>query len=604
MKYIYNTIMDTAKIEKEALKIVSNHISKYKDPQVFITENVSFSIRPLVRLLRKNYYGVFDTPTDKATGRKKIWVPLTMTMCDAVTKTSDLDTKDATFTSRKRGGIASTEITRATIRRELEDTYFGQDLDMAIRTLSIDPTIVWELTEYKKNGKTHINRRQIDILNVYIDPSARSLHDVDFAVRELMTKSEMERNSDWINLDKVIEQENLSRYDDIARGTRTTGKMVEVYVFHGDVPEYLITGKKSDTDLVPVKIVTSGAGDAMTIHSIERNTKKDKYGNSIKPYEEAWYTKLPWSWYGISTAWKVLDLQEYVNTTVNIRINRNTVAQYGIFKMREGAGIRQKDFARLGSNGVIKVREMGDLEQFQIQEAGAGSYRDEEVAKQWASEVTSAFDVVRGAPSPASATATSQAIENTNSKASFQLIKDSIGYFLERVIDRHYLPLVPKMVKENGVARIYGDIDNIDDLRERIISQLAIQELENSSFIPTQEEFTLALESARKMLQSDKDLFIDVFEDIVVNTIDTKVQFTNEKMDINIIARNLIDMMRVVPPEMQKDMIEQVFDLFGLERPRSSMLPQQTQQAQIAQIPTTTPTMQNMATTAMTGVEA
>jgi hypothetical protein len=566
--------MDLQKLEREAITIVNEHVAKYKDPHVFITENVSFSIRPLIRLLRKNYYGVFETPTDKNTGRKKIWVPLTQTMCDGVTKNSDIDTKDATFTSRTRGGIASTELVRATVRRELEDTYFGQDLDMAIRTLSIDPTIVWKLTEYKKNGKTHVNRQQIDVLNVYIDPSAKTLHDVDFAERALMTKAEMRDMTGWKDVEKAVEQENLSRYDDIMKGARTTGKMVEVYEFHGMVPEYLITGKESDKKKVPARIVTSGSGEASVLHFIEKNTKKDKHGNSIKQYEEGWYTKLPWSWYGISPAWKVLDLQEYINATVNIRINRNTVAQYGIFKMRDGSGIRQKDFARLGSNGVIKVKQMDDLEQFQVQEAGPGSYRDEEMAKQWASEVTSAFDIVRGAQSPSSATATAQAIEDRNSKSAFLLIKDSIGYFLERVIDHHYLPLVPKMIKENGIVRISGEVDNIEDLRERIVAYLAMEELDKLNHVPTREELDMAMESADRKLRSDKDLFVDSLEEIIVSTLDTRVTFTNEEMDNAIIARNIIDMMRVVPPEMHKDLIGQLFDLFGLERPRIPVAPQ------------------------------
>lgn len=593
--------MDINELEREAVSIVNEHVSKYKDPQVFITEHVSFSIKPLIRLLRKNYYGVFDSPIDKTTGRKKIWVPLTMTMCDGVCKNSDIDTKDATFTSRTRDGIVSTEITRATVRRELEDTYFGQDLDMAIRTLSIDPTIVWKLTPYKKNGRTHIDRQQIDILNVYIDPSARSLQEVDFAERALMTKKELQAMDGWINTDKAVEQENLSRYDDRSHSTTSTGKMVEVYEFYGMVPKSLITGKKKDRkQKVDARIVTSGVGSSAILHFIEQNTQKDKLGNVIKPYEEGWYTKLPWSWYGISPAWKVLDLQEYINTTVNIRINRNTIAQYGIFKMKQGAGITQKDFARLGSNGVIKVREMTDLEQFQVQEVGPSSYKDEELAKQWASEVTAAFDIVRGAPSPASATATAQAIEDRNSKSSFLLIKDSIGYFLEKVIDRHYLPHVPKMVKENGTAKIYGDVDNIEELRERVVAYLVAKELEKAPIVPTREELDRVITSVQQKVRADKDLFIESIEEIIVSSLDTRIAFTNEEMDNAIIARNLIDMMRVVPPELQTPITNQVFDLFGLERPRSNAMPQPALPGATPSPLGASPTAQTMATSANT----
>jgi len=590
--------MDLSTLEREAVSIVNEHISKYKDPEVFITENVSFSIRPLVRLLRKNYYGVFDKPIDSTTGRKKIWVPLTMTMCDGVSKNSDIDTKDATFTSRNRKGIGTTEMVRATIRRELEDTYFGQDIDMAIRTLSIDPTIVWRLEEYKKNGKTHIKRTPVDVLNVYIDPSAPTLQEVDFAVRNLMTKKEMKENGNWINLDKVVEQENLSRYDDMGRSVRSTGKMVEVFEFFGEVPEYLITGNETDKKKVPARIVCSGSGGALVLHLIERNTRKDKFGNSIKPFEDGWYTKLPWSWYGISPAWKVLDLQEYINTVVNIRVNRNTIAQYGIFKMRSGAGIRQKDFARLGTNGVIKVENMQDLEQMQVTEVGAGSYNDEAMAKQWASEVTSAFDIVRGAPTPASATATAQAIEDRNSKSAFILIRDSIGYFLERVIDRHYLPHVPKMMKENGTVRIYADIDNIEELRERVASYLAMQEMEKRGITPTADELEQSVNSIMDKMRSDKNIFVDAADDIIVSMLDTKIAFTNEKMDNAILGRNLIDMLRVVQPEMHKPIVDQIFDAFGLERPRSTALPQT--QGILPPEMTAAPTAQGMSTAANT----
>ena len=591
--------MDKDKLTQEAITIVNEHISKYENPEVFITENVSFSIKPLVRTLRKNYYGVFEEPYDKNTVRKKLWIPLTMTMCDGVTKNSDIDAKDATFTSRTREGIVSTELVRSVVRKELDDTYFGQDLDMAIRTLSIDPTIVWRLTEYKKNKKTHIERKAIDVLNCYIDPSAKSLQDVDFAIRDLVTKSELMDMEGWINTDMAIEEEGLSRTDDITK-INTTGKLVQLYEWFGMAPEYLITGKKSDEKKVPTRIITSGSGNNAILHLIERNTQKDKLGNSIKPFEEGWYTKLPWSWYGISPAWKVLDLQEYVNTTVNIRVNRNTIAQYGIFKMKDNAGIRQKDFARLGSNGVIKVKNMDDLEQFNVQGADASSYKDEEIAKQWASEVTSAFDIVRGAPSPSSATATAQAIEDRNSKSAFLLIKDSIGFFLQRVIDRHYLPLVPKMMKEDANVKIYGDVDNIEELRERVVAYLLAEQLDKLETVPTEQELEMAISSLEEKVRADKDLFIETMDDIIVSALDTKVTFTNESMDNAIIARNLIDMMRIVPPELQEPMVHQVFDLFGLERPKAKRLTQPSPEAQGGEALQGMPTAQSMATVANT----
>lgn len=494
---------------------------------------------------------------------------------------------------------------RAAVRRELEDTYFGQDLDMAIRTLSVDPTIVWKMIPEKTNGKTHIRRQQIDVLNCFIDPSARSLQDVDFAERTLMTKDEMMEMTGWMNQEKAVEQENLPRYDSLTMSTTSTGKMVEVFEFYGKVPKSLITGKKKDEkEKIDARIVVSGSGSACVLHYIEQNTQKDKLGNIIKPYEEGWYTKLPWSWYGISPAWKVLDLQEYINTVVNIRINRNNVAQYGLFKMRAGAGIRQKDFARLGSNGIIKVNNMDDLQQMPVAEVGPGSYQDEETAKQWASEVTSAFDIVRGAPGPASATATGQVLEDRNSKSAFLLIRDSIGYFLQKVIDRHYLPHVPKMIKENGTVRIYSDVDNIDELRERVVSYIVAQELEKTTTVPTEEELQDAIEAVERRLRSEKDLFIDTIDEIIVSTLDTRIQFTNEALDVGVMVRNIIDMMQFSTPEEQQAMKNQVYDMLNMPRPKmssrpsSQMAPEQMMGGQPA--PAGLPSAQMESTTANT----
>ncbi len=58
-------------------------------------------------------------------------------------------------------------------------------------------------------------------------------------------------------------------------------------------------------------------------------------------------------------------------------------------------------------------------------------------------------------------------------------------------------------------------------------------------------------------------------------------------------------MMRLVPPEMQKPIADQVFDLFGLERPRT-LAPLAPQMPQGMGQPMPTPTAQGMSTAANT----
>ena len=563
------------------VETVKQEFDTYKEPEVFITENVSFSIRPLIRRLRKNYYNVFDTPKDKATGRKKVWSPLTMVMCDAVAKNIDLDTKDIMFRNRNRESADITDIVRATTKDYLDRSGFGQDLDLALRTLTIDPVVVWKTQKVKKNGKTTVERRQVDVLNIFIDPSSPSIQDAHRVTeRHLMTKTDMEKQKEWKNVELAQPRENLGRYDRTMVSTSSTSKLIDVFEMYGKVPEYFFTGnKEKDVEEVDARIVVSGLeGGNPLLHLIERNTEKDAEGNIIKPYEEMWFRKLPWSWYGISPAWMVLDMQEYANTTLNIRINKATVSQLGLFKLKNSSGVSQADFSKLISNGVIKLANTNDLEAMPIPEPGISSYKDEEVAKLWASELTNAFDAVRGHSLPATATATGVVTEDRNAKSAFVLVKDNIGFFLERWIDRHVLPHIPQMIKERHYIRVESGLSGIERLRKRVISHMAMQKLEEAfaqGRVPSEFEVMASMEQAERKLSGD--LFFEMLEDVVVSGLDTIVQITNEKSDVAVTVQNLLALMPMVPEEARRDTIFQVFDLLGLERPVIEALPQQPQ---------------------------
>ena len=558
-------------IEQEVVKTVEEEVSSFKEPEVFITENVSFSMRPLIRRLRKNYYGVYDQPKDKATGRKKIWSPITMVMCDAVTKNIDLDTKDILFRNKNKDSAEITDIVRATVKDYLDRSGFGQDLDLTLRTLAIDPVVVWKTQEVTRNGKTTISRKLVDVLNVFIDPSADSIQDAyRFTERVLMTKEEMEKQKGWKNVELAQPRENYHKYDARLTNVSGTSKLVDVYEMWGKVPEYFFTGNRKDTNEVDARVVVSGLeGGKPILHLIEKNTKTDNDGNVIKPYEELWYRKLPWSWYGISPAWMVLDMQEYGNTILNVRANKAIVSQLGLFKLKNSAGVSQADFSKLVSNGVIKLANTSDLEVMQIPEPGVSSYKDEEVAKLWASELTNAFDAVRGHSLPATATATGVVTEDRNAKSAYVLVKDAIGFFLERWIDRHVLTVVPKMIREKKYIRVESGLSGIEKLRQRIVSHLAMQYLEDAfaqGRVPSETELLTSMDRAERKLSGD--LFFEVVEDIITNGLDTDVQITNEEMDVAVTVQNLLALMPMIPEEARRDTLFQVFDLLGLERPQ------------------------------------
>jgi hypothetical protein len=563
-------------ITKEAIEIVKGEVSEYEDPQFFVTEKVSFAIRPLIRKLRKNYWGIFDgSPIDPVTKKQKTWVPYTAVIVDNVRKNVDIDLKDVDFASRNgREGIPVTSIVRGFTRDWCYRTNFGEDINNLITALSIDGTEVWKTYTIRKGKKTHIKRRRVDILNCYIDPTANSIQEAPrFTERALMRPDEIAQ-MDWMNKDEIKTKNNLSKIEKNDLTTVRTGDYSDVYDMWGLVPEYLFTGNKEDTDLVEANVVISGieTGD-LRLHKLERNTTKDKEGNIIKPYEEAWFLKLANCWYGVSPAWKVIGMQEYLNEIVNLRRKQNTAASLGLFKVKKSAGLTQQAFSNLVAQGVIQVSNMDDLENFAIQGAGEHSYKDEEIAKSWGFEATATLDVSRGASMPATSTATSAVIEDRNAASASLLIRESIGLFLQRYFDRHVLVHIPTLMKQEGICRVHGDFDNIRQIRERVVSYLATEMLDEmwtkEKRVPSEQEFLQMMDAADRRLTEDGDLFFDVVDEIVTQGIDTKVRFTNEEMDVAVTVNNLLQMLQIVPPEVQRDLVSEVMDLMGLEVPAS-----------------------------------
>ena len=62
-----------------------------------MTESVGFKMREMIRTFRKNYWGVFDEPTDPNTGLEKFWFHLAMKTVEDITKNVDIDTKDINY---------------------------------------------------------------------------------------------------------------------------------------------------------------------------------------------------------------------------------------------------------------------------------------------------------------------------------------------------------------------------------------------------------------------------------------------------------------------------------------------------------------------------
>lgn len=563
-------------IEQKAISIVEDERKRWNDSVSFVTDKVAFQMRNLIRNLRKNYWGVFDIPKDPMTGRDKVWIPLTRTSVEGVVKNIDLDTKDINFRAKNDKGYAVTKLIRALVRKYLDAHYFGQDLDEMERTLAIDGTVVWKFIEGKdKKGKPLLIRKNVDLLNVYIDPTEDNIQSAfRFTERGLMLPEEIESMTGWMNRTDLIGSNMVSRIDGqyapISSGT--TAKYRDVWEMWGKIPKSLITGNKDDdkdSEFVDGHLVVSGLEAKNAVcHLIEINTKKDADGNALKPYEECRYAKVSNRWYGLGVAERLLMLQIWMNTIVNIRINRSYVAQLGLFKIRKGSGVTPQMIARLGANGAIVVNDVGDIEQMQMQDASPASYTDEKNIIDWGQRDTGAFDVATGEPTPASKPATTSVLENNSAKSGFKLVKDNIGSFLERCIDRHMLPIIANGIDIGELIEV-TDKDDMEPLLDTIVAEEAMEKLTvlftTKGILPTADNLQAEMDQAKQTLLKRDNIFIKAIKKLVSSHVYTKVFVTNEEMDPSVMVQNILSVLKFVPPEGQMPLVKEAMDLMGLD---------------------------------------
>ena len=291
--------------------------------------------------------------------------------------------------------------------------------------------------------------------------------------------------------------------------------------------------------------------------------------------------KVPGRWYGRGVAEKLIPLQIWLNTVVNIRINRSYVAQLGIFKIRKGAGVTAQMLSRLHANGAIMVNNQDDIEQLVMQEASQASYRDEGVIMDWSRLVTAAFETVTGEKLPAETTATAVSIQSQASQSQFVLIKEGIGMFLERWLTRHAIPIMMKNVTRGDIVRITGEPDELRIFDERVVNSMVFNELDRRVKIGQLFNPEEIPQIQQRMLQEMQDMgdgrYTKLVEDIDFTKYDVAIDITNEKMNKSVLAQNLVTVLQAAP-EFRDIILQYLMDTMGLDgnqiRARSRELPQ------------------------------
>jgi hypothetical protein len=574
--------------KREAIKIVNGERTQWQDELVYVTPDVAFKMRQLIENVRKNYWGVFQSPYDEASGREKIWMPMTMRDVEIVWKNSDLDLKDMMFRAKTIDSIYSTEVVRYVVRNYLEKMYFGEILDETGRQMIMDGTVVWKTWEESKKMK----RKTVDLLNIYIDPTEESIQSAyRFTERSLSLPSGIRQMTGWDDTKGIKGKQNIDKVEFTTTSgmNRTTGKFVDVWETWGKIPLWLITDSEEDKkseEEVDGHIVVSGLmnGDKKRVHLIEKNTKKDADGNIIKPYEEGRMAKITGRWYGLGVAEREMALQEWMNATSNARINRQIIAQLGLFKIRNGSGVTPQMLSQLSSSGAVPVNNMDDIQQFQIQEPGATSYNDDNLIKEWAQSITAAYPVASGESLPASQTATASSIQSANSKTSYTMIKNAMGFFLQRWMDRHALPIIAKGVTKKDVIRVIRDADGYKELTDRIVGYYAEDYITKNGKNIDPQSMQMAMQVAEDELRRRPQLFFEMTQDIIADGLESYFYTNNESLDTQSTVQNLISTLQLAP-EYKDETVRQIYDLMGLPIPRPAKSPAGGMQQGTGEVP-------------------
>lgn len=562
-------------IDKDIINIVDTERTQWERAITWLTPEVGYDMRKVIKKCRKNYWGVFEEPMEKGAKREKTWQHLTMRICEDYIKNINMSLRDLNFRAKRNSGYEIVDITRLFVHDYLYKMYFGETMDSTDRQLVIDGTVVWKTWE--ENGE--LKRETVDLLNFYIDPTAKNIQEVDRVTeRCLYTPAQIKQMTAWRNTEGVKGSTNFNKNDSEASLqsiNTTTTEYVDVWEMWGKIPKKYITFNEKDTGEIDAHVVVSGLQGEPRVHLIEENKRKDTFGNILKPYEELRDTVVTGIWYGLGRAFRIIGLQEYINTVVNTRINKNIISQLGLIKVRKGAGVTSKDINSLLSNGVITLTDINtDMAEVNINESGQSSYTDEQLIINWAQAITSANSISAGEELPASQTATASSIQNSQAKTAFTLTKEAKGMFFERWLNRHALPIIINSMKKSDFVRLSKDDTKFEELLDTIASNKALAELDKAKetgVIPTHSQLQSAIDEFKSTIRKRGDVLIQNAKDIMADSVEAYVYFTNEDLDTTVTVQNLMQMLQI-SPEYKDDIIKKIYDLMGLDTPNKNMM--------------------------------
>jgi hypothetical protein len=461
-------------------------------------EDSSSEMREIIKKARQNYAGKFLNPYT-ATGRKKIFVPMTRWEVDSIVPKVAVTDKAITVLPENEGSVRSALIAEKTLKHQINETRFPTAFRNAMYDLGIDGTFVFacfwnferEVIEpqglsekfkkmFGKGSKPQVNVlqdtigfNQIDILNCWIDPTADDIQSSpSFIVRNILSLDKVKRNKLYNNTDKITgfkisptdsKDASSTRIWDIGKqDVQYQVKMTAVYERWGRIPLYWITGKKKD-EKSGVQV-----DGVVTIADLDGNptllrVDKNPFHHGQKPFTECWYQKKKGRWYGIGIGEKTIDMQTYMNKTVNRREENEDVLHSSLFVVKRGSMVSAKSI-RSTPGGIIEADDVNDIRQLEIRDISSLSGNTVNLINQMVQRINGASEISLG--SSADRSATTSIIKDRNADVRFAAVRGYVNDFLIRFF-KQWVALDRQFIDRKFILRVTGedvDFDEIDDV--------------------------------------------------------------------------------------------------------------------------------------------
>lgn len=549
--------------EAEALALIRAEKANWFEGQVWVTDRESFMMRNVVKKCRKNFYGIFDEPTDPVTGRKKIFVPMSEWIVETIIKNIDIDTKDIHVSPKKQEASAAAEVFEKILKNKLDKLRFGQIINDNNRNTCTDGTGILKVW---KDGDS-VKIRAIDRLNMLWDPSC--IIDESAGVIEINTMSVPEllsENYGWDNLDYVEGNTTLDRTNLFTseRGTSQTEiPYVRTYERYGWASKFILTGKEEDRkDYVYLLICATDVDDGGVVHKI-----KEVKGH---PYQDFQFKKLLNRGDGRGPIEMLFNSQAYVNEVVNTRANKARIT--GTSQWRVGGNITPKQLKKLFTTGAIKA-EQGQIELLNTGVMDPSSYKDEEVAYQWSQRVTQSQ---REDEQAVSKPATNALIEEKGANKAYGQIIEGIMLNMSKFLEEKVVPIIIDTLKDGDIEKITGNADDIRRIRKPYIRNLVRSMNENKVkntgtplFMSQEEEDA---EVARIEAQMDKEgntIWFPIFKKAFDTEFEINIDPSEDSINKGLMVQQLNSVVGTltgagVPIGDLKDVLQEIYDTMGL----------------------------------------